>query len=218
VNFSQGPERHTELLRKIPTRDPQAAPNLIDLSHYYTAALTESSFGPAEDSLASLPTGVQTFNGTEFDVRGMIQLSTGRPMNQAFPAEVNRIKVDLRCRRLHFLQASCSAGLPRGTLVGHYAVHYADGSVLRVSLGYGLEIQGWWAGEVSTHVDTDNFRVAWRGTNPMAERYHNSIRLFHWTWDNPRPDTPIASLDFVSAMNGVAPFLIAITAEQRLGL
>jgi hypothetical protein len=33
------------------------------------------------------------------------------------------------------------------------------------------------------------------------------------TWNNPRPEEEIASLDFVSAKQSAAPFLVAVTVE-----
>jgi serine/threonine protein kinase/WD40 repeat protein len=207
------PERRAELLAKIPARDPQAAPTLIDLSEYYNVALTESTFGLEENTLASLPHGLQTFKGVTFDVRGQVQLSGGRPLKRTFPPQVSNIKVGLRCRRLHFLQASGGAGVPQGTTVGDYVVHYADGSALQVALRYGLSIRDYWGHSASGHVDTERFFAAWTGTNPAVRRDGHFLRLFQWTWDNPEPERAIASLDFVSAMTGVAPFLIAITAE-----
>ena len=202
-----------ELRRKIPTRDPQAAPTLIDLSAYYTAALTDSTYGPPENTLSSLPHGVQTFKGVTFDVRGEVQLSSGRSLKRTFPAEVSDIKVGLRCRHLHFLQASSGAGMPEGTTVGHYRVHYADGSVLQVPLQYGLSIRDYWGHPASGHVDTEKFFVGWTGTNSATRQDGHFLRLFQWIWDNPKPEEEIGSLDFVSAMTGVAPFLLANTAE-----
>ncbi len=210
------PGRRAELLAKIPSRHPQTAPSLIDLSDYYNAALTESSSGEAENNLAWLPNGVQTFKGVTFDVRGLVQLSGGRPLNRSFPVEVSKIKVGLGCRRLHFLQASDGGWLFQGATVGRYVVHYADGSTIEVSVDYGLGIRDYWAWDnpANPHVDTEKFFVAWTGTNPTARQHGHSLRLFIWTWDNPKPEKAIASLDFVSAMSGPAPFLIAITAEQ----
>jgi hypothetical protein len=33
------------------------------------------------------------------------------------------------------------------------------------------------------------------------------------TWNNPRPEEEIVSLDFVSAQQSAAPFLVAVTVE-----
>jgi hypothetical protein len=33
------------------------------------------------------------------------------------------------------------------------------------------------------------------------------------TWENPRPEIEVTTIDFVSAMSRCGPFLIALTAE-----
>ena len=49
-------------------------------------------------------------------------------------------------------------------------------------------------------------KVAWTGTN-------TNHRVYLSTWENPRPEIEVTTLDFVSAMTRSAPFLIALTAE-----
>ena len=39
------------------------------------------------------------------------------------------------------------------------------------------------------------------------------LRLFTTTWENPYPETQVFSIDYISAMEDAAPFLIAIAAE-----
>ncbi len=62
--------------------------------------------------------------------------------------------------------------------------------------------------------------LAWKGTNSAA-KYSGTkfpagscVRLYKRRWENPRPEPEIVRVSYVSEMNhGVAPFLIAITAE-----
>jgi hypothetical protein len=56
-------------------------------------------------------------------------------------------------------------------------------------------------------------QLAWTGSSAAATASKTQVRLFRWTWSNPLPDLEIASIDFVSALNGCAPFLVAVTAE-----
>ncbi len=58
-----------------------------------------------------------------------------------------------------------------------------------------------------------DLNVAWTGTNAVSAAAHNSIRLFSTTWVNLVPGVEVESIDFVSATNSAAPFLIAITAD-----
>jgi hypothetical protein len=39
-----------------------------------------------------------------------------------------------------------------------------------------------------------------------------AVRVYKFTWNNPLPEVEIKSIDFESAMEKPAPFLLAITA------
>ena len=143
----------------------------------------------------------------EFDVRGIIQLAGNSAAKIEFPQRVSGIKVRLKCRRLHFLQAT--GGSEReGTQIGSYLVHYTSGDPQEIPIIYGQALRSWHSMRDAVREITDGAE-AWSGTN--AANY--SIRLFRSTWENPRPEAEIASIDFHSAMTLAAPFLIAITAE-----
>lgn len=40
-----------------------------------------------------------------------------------------------------------------------------------------------------------------------------AMLLYKSTWENPNPDVPVDTIDFISTMSTAAPFLIAITVE-----
>lgn len=61
----------------------------------------------------------------------------------------------------------------------------------------------------------ENAHVAWTGANARSQSEGNRIQLFTLTWTNPREDVAVESIDFVSAMNDPAPFLIAILFRPR---
>ncbi len=196
-----------------PPRDPQTKPNLINLSAYYNASLTESWHGNVKNDLASLPTGVQVLGGTEYDVRGIIQLAGKSPFSKHFPARVNGIKVQQKCSRLHFLHAAgFGATAGEGERVGGYIIHFATNQMqLEIPITFGRDVRDWhtMAGEKPSA----DLNVAWTGTNAVSAAAHNSIRLFSTTWVNLVPGVEVESIDFVSATNSAAPFLIAITAD-----
>ena len=50
----------------------------------------------------------------------------------------------------------------------------------------------------------------WQGQKKWLKE---GSRLYRVTWRNPHPETPVESLDFVSAMSASAPFLIGVTTE-----
>ena len=199
--------------RSIAPRDPRAGPQVLDLSPYYNASLDESwqtgghRHGVGND-LVTLPRGLQRFGGVEFDVRGIVQLSSTelRKYRLEYPQEMVGIPVGQKCQRLHFLQ-SAGWGERTSVPVGRYVAHYRDGQTQEVTLRYGEDLWEWWGGSVASL--PDRTRVVWHGTNA----YGKACRLFKNTWQNPRPDTEIKSIDFRSAMTSVAPFVVAITAE-----
>ena len=205
------------MLARIPARSEQATPALIDLSAHYNAALTETWL-PGElivkgNDFSGLPQGLQKLAGVEFDVRGLIQLSSGALENLGgrFPRRVNGLPIQRRCQRLHFLHGSAWSSL-FGTLIGHYVVHYANGQTRDLKLIFGRNIRDWWF-PASQPQMTPGATVAWEGSNAASRELGMSLRLYKMTWDNPQPEAEINSIDFVSAMEKPAPFLIAITVE-----
>jgi hypothetical protein len=196
----------------IPPRDPAAKPQLIDLSPWYNAGLTATWHGqdPGND-LSSLPSGLQTFDGTPFDVRGLIQLRASFLGSELFSKRVNGIRIGKRCEKLHFLHNAASGPVPpRGLLIGTYLMHYADGDTLKIPLRVGENIQDWWMWAKETPTTAV---VVWEGTNDASAKQKQRIHVSKFTWENPRPETEVASLDLVGESGTCAPFLIAITAE-----
>lgn len=196
-----------------PPRSPLAKPALINLSAYYNASLTESWHDSAKNDLASLPTGLQKFAGVDYDVRGIIQLGSKSPSVRRFPTRVNGIKIRQKCARLHFLHAA-AFGLAAngGEQIGSYILHFGTNQMqLEIPIIYGRDVNNWhtFPGEKLGAAPV----VAWTGTNTVSAAAHQSIRLFTTTWVNVAPGVEIESLDFVSGMGTVAPFLIAITAD-----
>jgi hypothetical protein len=122
---------------RIPARSLQASRNLIDLTSHYNAALGENWMDPrdARDHLGELPTGVQRLAGTEFDVRGLIQVEQEC---RKHPPQVKGIQVGQPCRRLHFLHAARNAALLEdGLEIGRYIVHLANGAQQEIPLVQG---------------------------------------------------------------------------------
>jgi hypothetical protein len=197
-----------------PPRDPAASPGLLDLSAFYNAALTESWHGVRQkNSLSSLPDGLQTFAGVQYDVRGIIQLGSKSPAAKRFPLRVRGIGVNQKCARLHFLHAAAYGTVgDDGKLVGSYIVHFARNKMqLEIPIVYGRDVRNWHS--FPNEKPSDELTVAWTGTNQASAAMHRNIRLFTTTWSNVAPNVEIKSIDFVSASQEPAPFLIAITAD-----
>ena len=121
-------------LSKIPARDTKADARLVDLTGKYNALLTEQwhpdvpGLPAGANHLGSLPRGIQKLGGTDFEVRGVIQL-TGTQADAAgasFPESQTGIKLGRKGKRLHFLQAA-GWQAEEGKVIGKYVLHYAGG-------------------------------------------------------------------------------------------
>jgi hypothetical protein len=198
----------------IPPREPETKTNLIDLTTNYNAMLTEAWLGRPDNDLATMPIGVHTFGGVEYDARGLIQLSGKGDTAKSFPASVKGIMVNQKCSRLHFLHATAfGTGVPEGTQIGTYVVHFASNDMsMEIPIVYGHDVRDWHTLS-NEKPDPKELTVVWTGMNKASALAHRSLRLFSTTWDNPAPNVEIKSIDYVSPQGPAAPFLIAITVD-----
>ncbi len=195
-------------------RPAQFERELIDLSEHFNATLTEPLHYKEfiGNDFASLPTGRQVFAGVNWDIRGMIQVSSRKTALSApgFPAKVTGIKVAMRCRTLNFLHGCGWSDGTTTNAMANYVLHFSDGQTLKVPIIEGKDVLDWWTKPPEGATD---LTVAWSGQNAYCQPKGASIHLYKTTWKNPRPDVEISTLDFVSEMRDAAPFLLAITAE-----
>jgi hypothetical protein len=194
--------------------DAGARAQPIDLSAFFNMELTETWI-PAnlDNSLGSVPRGTVTMADTSFDVRSLIQLAGDRFVDKKFPEQVNGIPVRRACQRLHFLMGNRRWVRPRaGSRVGSFVIHHADGSTTEAPILYDQHVRDWWVKPGEPPASGD-LTVAWAGTNAEATSHRTTIRLFKLTWENPRTDHFVTSVDFVSSMTSGNPFLVALTAE-----
>jgi len=60
----------------------------------------------------------------------------------------------------------------------------------------------------------DLVQVAREGPHAFPKIHPTRLRIYHSTWENPRPDEKVVGFDFVSKMTtSAAPLLIAVTLE-----
>jgi len=197
-----------------PARDPATPPSELDLTPFYNAMLTESWHGNNNNSLGSLKAGLQTFEGVEYDVRGIVQLASGSSSVKKFPMQIRGIKVNQKCARLHILQsAAFGSGGQSGMEIGAYVIHYAVNQMqLEIPIRYGQDVLDWHKSKTAP-AEPAGMKVVWRGTNEVSKAAGGSLRLFETTWTNLVPDVEIKTIDIISTTNVPAPFVIAITAE-----
>jgi hypothetical protein len=210
----QAPRQEAAPTEPIPARDGNAGEHLLDLTAHYHGALTETwhKGGLANNTLANLPSGIQTFGDVEFDARGVVQLSGRAPAEQLsvrFPKAIEGIAVGQHARRIHFLHAAGWAS-PMGTVIGHYVVRYADGQAQEIPIVYGEDVRDWW-----THANEagrGSAEPVWSGPNTTSST-GPKVSLYVTSWSNPFPDRKIETIDFTSTMENAAPFVVAITLD-----
>jgi eukaryotic-like serine/threonine-protein kinase len=207
---------------KITPRAPDTPATCVDLTQHYNARLQDSwsaGSSPLETSLADLKAGVQTLGGVTWDVRGILQVyprDKGFSGGQfAFPERVSGVRVGQGAARLHFLcAATWGFGWARQPEIGQIVIHYADGQKAVRPLVLGLDIHDWFDNTPSSKrfpAAAAPVRVVWNGRNAASEKVGAGLRLFDIVWENPRPESEIASLDLVAT--GGCPFFTAITVE-----
>jgi hypothetical protein len=202
-------------MQRIPPRDPSTKKHLIDLSAHYNGSphegwLPTTPMGTTSQKTLPIPPGVRKFDGVDFDVRGLIQLS-GNKIKAAggeFPERIADINVSLKCRKLYFLHAAAWASfVENGVQIGTFVIHYANASKREIPIVQGEDVGNW------TATDNDESprraTVAWKGENTSG----HSVRVYKSVWDNPQPDLEIRTLDFISKMTEASPFLLAITVD-----
>jgi WD40 repeat protein len=201
--------------RRPPPRDPATPPEMIDLSNFYNASLAVSWHvsDPGND-LSELPRGMQTFAGTRFDVRGLVQVVGDLAQPQIdkwrYPSRVTGIGVHRKLIRLQFLHAVKGRQYPTGTSAGYYRVHFANGRREEIPILYNQDATDWWE-HAELPQELPGAAVAWRGANASSRQDGKNIRLFKLTWNNPSPDMEIVQVDFTAEQGD--PFLVALTAE-----
>ena len=106
-------------------------------------------------------------------------------------------------RKLHVLHATNWSEKGSDVRIGTYVLKFADGQSAELPLIYGKDIRDW--GMAEHKGGLPNATVAWTGPG--------GLRLFRRTYENPRPEVEVATLDFLSTNQTAAPFVVAITVE-----
>jgi hypothetical protein len=188
----------------------------VNLAKHFNGELTRCWVpdSEAENHLANLAPGRQELGGVEFEIRGVVQLQgqIWQKRGHRLPNRADGIRVGRACTRLHLLHANSGFADPPGTTVAMLVLHYADGTQEQMDIRQGEQVLDWWAGNNTPPSDM-NTVIAWTGENPAAARQGKNVRLLRTTFDNPKPASPIATVDYVSALAAGAPFLVALTVE-----
>ncbi len=202
----------------VPSRDPRCTKSQIDLTPFYNEHPEGFDFltGFPGNNLATLPVGIQEFQGTTFDIRGVLQLLPHEKYGAATPREVTGIKVDQFCHDVVFLHSCIYADsheVPLGETLAEYIVHYTDGTREKIPIINGVNMADWWEDPKKPHPLHSEASVAWRSMNAYSQRFGFNIVLYKFRWKNPHQEKRISTLDLQSALKDAGPFILAITVE-----
>jgi hypothetical protein len=184
------------------------------LQDAYNVALNESwqpvqRLEEVDLSLVALPSGLQTFAGVCFDIRGLIQLRRGAVDCELFPERVT-IPVKRKFTRLHALHGGRWPE-QEGTSVASFVLHYTDGSEATVPIIYGKHLRVQSTGDAGK-ADCPLGHMVWPSPVPTDPE---DVRpwLYHATFTNPRPVLAVERIDYLSQVGRCGPFLVALTVE-----
>lgn len=208
------------LFRKaIPPRDPSTPAEALDLTNYYNALFTEpwhlvdGGLG-YEPTLKEFPVGTGAFDGLTFDARGIVQLSSPgietRNLIRRYPRSIDDIAIGRKVSKLHLLSATL---LPddKDTVIAAVVIHYADGSEETFPLRYWHETLAYMVG---TDAAPPEVRSGWRASDPYRPGMFKE--LFIATWENPRPETEVTSIDVRAAASEAALLIAGISVEPMV--
>jgi hypothetical protein len=167
----------------------------------------------ANNNLKSLPTGKQKLGDVEFEIgEGVLQLGSSNVTTK--PNKIEGIKVGGTAKKLHFLQAT-GYSTDADTVIGKYVINYEDKTTAEIEIVYGKDVVDWWA--YPDQVAPTKGKAVWEGENEASKGFDAKIKLYHMTWENPKPDKKIATIDFVAPNpeQTAAPFCVAITADDK---
>jgi beta-galactosidase len=178
--------------------------------------------------LAHLPIGKQDFCGVSYLIRDFrtsplpsCVMLAGPAARGQLPQAVKGLKAGCKADVLFFLHtfnrtAEWRRERPEqpAPILFQYVVHYADGKTADVPVLYGEGADHWLSKEPA---GLNNAALAWASSFP-GEKSDEQAVLYQFSWSNPRPNVPIASIDMLYGPAGSqygTPALLAITAAEE---
>ncbi|MBQ9368484.1 MAG: family 20 glycosylhydrolase, partial [Victivallales bacterium] len=166
-----------------------------------------------DNDASSIPKGVNWFNGIPYHINeGTYSAIATEGSSQGFksyPDSVWNIPVGGTVQELAFLHtATRPEKLQRHMYdrsnvkpkrLGAYIIHYADETTAHIPLQWENNIDHW-----NAQINSPNCQPAWNGKTKAGAVL--TIETFRWT--NPKPEVPIAYIDFISNKDKSAPVLL----------
>lgn len=220
VDFTFGPAPVVEAPPMGPATDEPVPPSLKDRLTFVNLDPKANEFladgpGGQGDDLNRLTQGIRAFDGVYYRIGERLIHLRGQAA-PALPDTVSAIAVGTRADRVRILH-SARGDVPVGTEIGHYTVHYADGTSERVPAVYGRGLGRWYSSTMQPLATPTHARVAWAGSNDVTDWNPGSavrIHLFAFTWKNPHPQRVIATIDATSTTTESELVLVGITLER----
>lgn len=183
------------------------------VNRHFSADKPKGGIGQGRNDLRSLPLGKQVFGGKQFDIidpaankgLGMIVLNAADDKEGTDSVKVSGI--GRQAMSLYFLHCVSNGETRRAA--AYYRVDYTDSTSEMIEVLPGRNIGSWWEGS-----DAENWKVAWRGANPVT----NTLTIGISGWNNPHPAKPISSITFMSAGKGTAIVPAVTLSSARVQL
>ena len=173
-----------------------------------------------------VPTGVHTYGGVPFDVRGLITLNgpsvrTGKKLWpwERWPSEVKGIAIGHSFKKLHLLHGAFNIVAPGLHFpFARLILHYADGSEDELDLAGGTQALRCVDPAVPAELNmlpAAQTELGWVGSNPFLKKNNPSasLHLYRTTLDNPNPGAEVTTIDYLSTMVNPGPFMVGLTIE-----
>jgi WD40 repeat protein/predicted Ser/Thr protein kinase len=200
---------------EVTSRASNTPNDCLDLTRFYNCLLTSCFHGlpPHDNILEGMPIGTHQLEGRMWDIRGMLVVSglKRKGITYRFPATMRGIPLARRATRVHFLCGSSDSGSVEKELV-RIAFHATDGEVMERPIRVGKELLDWWY-PLNAKPGRPGMVVAWTGTNKSSRLNKHGLRLFRVTWENPRPEVPLQTLDLLAAPTRSEFLVLAISVE-----
>jgi hypothetical protein len=175
-------------------------------------SMIDQQFSGDDNGEGKLSPGEQTLEGVKFKIGAKyIQLrSTNLPNH---PAKVEGIKVGRAAAKLHLLHAT-GWSTADDTIIGEYVVTWEDDSSVTIPIRYGKDLLDWWYDDSCP--EPSEAKIAWKGANLRAQTFGKKARLYLTSWDSPKPDKKVKTIDFITTKETpCSPFCVAITVEGK---
>jgi hypothetical protein len=221
------PQALTDLENKV--KDHQDAKETtneitISLKPYVNCKLTDPLAdmpNEKEHTLEALPAGMHTYGGVPFDVQGLIQLN-GPSVQlgvKLWPLEVKDIAIGHSFKKLHLLQGAFNIVAPDAHLTfAKLILHYADGAQEELALTGGTQALRCVDASIPEELgllDPSRTELGWIGVSPYLKKKNPGalLHLYRATLDNPKPDSEVKTIDYLSTMVNPGPFMAGLTIE-----